>query len=345
MAEQKNAAAPEADVAVSSRVRLARNIGSFPFPARMDKEQSLKVIELVRDSVFKSSDAMAKNLIFLDIQKLNPIDRQVLVEKHLISPDLTNGELDRAAIISKDEIISIMINEEDHVRLQCIYPGMQLESAWQLCRKLDLLMEQELEFAYDKNGGYLTCCPTNIGTGIRASVMLHLPALSMTGYIKGVLEACGKLGLAVRGIYGENSEASGNMFQISNQVTLGQTEEEIIASIDSITGQVIGQERMLRNELYKQSAARFEDRIYRSLGILSNARIISSEESLRLLSDVRLGVDMKIIGGITAGTLNEIMFLIQPAILQKLAGKMLAPDERDVRRADLIRNSLSAKIQ
>jgi protein arginine kinase len=265
MAEKISGNAPESDVAVTSRVRLARNIESFPFPARMSREQGLKVIELVRDSVFKSSDAMAKNLVFLDIQKLNPIDRQVLVEKHLISPDLMDGTIDRAAIISRDEKISIMINEEDHVRLQCIYPGMQLDNAWQLCNRLDQLMEQELEFAFDKSSGYLTCCPTNIGTGIRASVMLHLPALAMTGYIKGVLEACGKLGLAVRGIYGENSDASGNMFQISNQVTLGQTEEEIIASINNITGQIIGQERMLRSELYRQSAARFEDRIYRSL--------------------------------------------------------------------------------
>lgn len=343
MAEQKAGSVPESDVAVSSRVRLARNIKSFPFPARMDREQGLKVIGLVRDSIFKSSDEVSKNLVFLDIHKLSPIDRQVLVEKHLISPDLMDGGIDRAAIISRDEIISVMINEEDHVRLQCIYPGMQLDNAWQLCNKLDLLMEQELEFAFDRSSGYLTCCPTNIGTGIRASVMLHLPALAMTGYIKGVLEACGKLGLAVRGIYGENSEASGNMFQISNQVTLGQTEEEIIASINNITNQIMGQERMLRNELYRQSAARFEDRIYRSLGILANARIISSEESLKLLSDVRLGVDMKVIKDITAGTLNEIMLFTQPAVLQKLAGKTLAPDERDVRRADMIRNSLGTK--
>jgi protein arginine kinase len=338
MAEQK--AANASDVAVSSRVRLARNIKNFPFPGRMDQDQGLKVIDMVRDSVFKSSDAMAENLVFFDIQKLNPVDRQVLVEKHLISPDLADGSLKRAAIISRDERISIMINEEDHVRMQCIFPGMQLDDAWQLCNRLDLLMEEELEFAFDTSSGYLTCCPTNLGTGIRASVMVHLPALSMTGYISGVLEACGKLGMAVRGIYGEKSETLGNMFQISNQVTLGRTEEEIIASINNVTHQIIEQERTLRNELNRQSASRFEDRIYRSLGILANARIISTEESLRLLSDVRLGVDMKFIEGINAETLNEIMLFIQPAILQKLAGKQLAPDERDIRRAELIRKSL-----
>lgn len=343
MDEGKNTNLPASEVAISSRVRLARNIENFPFPARMDNEQGSRVIELVRDSIFKSSDAVAKNLVFLDMKKLNPIDRQVLVEKHLVSPDLVEGGIDRAAIISRDEIISVMINEEDHVRLQCIFPGMELEKAWQLCRKLDLLMEEELEFAFDRSSGYLTCCPTNLGTGIRASVMLHLPALAMTGYIKGVLEACGKLDLAVRGIFGENSDASGNMFQISNQVTLGQTEEEIIASISNITNQIMEQERMLRNELYRQSNARFEDKIYRSLGILTNARIISSEESLKLLSDVRLGVDMKVINAITADTLNEVMLFIQPGILQKYAGRVLSPDERDVRRADLIRNSLGGK--
>lgn len=343
MDEQGKAGAAVSDVAVSSRVRLARNINNLPFPARMNREQGLKVIEMVKDSIFKSSEAVAENLVMFDMQKLNPVDRQVLVEKHLISPDFTEGKLDRAAIISRDEIISVMVNEEDHVRLQCIYPGMQLDKAWQLCNRLDLLMEEKLEFAFDPGSGYLTCCPTNLGTGIRASVMLHLPALAMTGYISGVLEACGKLGLAVRGIYGENSQALGNMYQISNQVTLGQTEEEIIASINNVTGQIIDQERMLRKELYRQSASRFEDRIYRSLGILSNARIISTEESLKLLSDVRLGVDMKLIGGIAANTLNEIMLYIQPAILQKLSGKALAPDERDIRRAELIRKSLGGR--
>ena len=330
----------EAEIAISSRVRLARNIQCIPFPTRMDPDQGETVINKVWESISESSEAMSKNLVLVNTRKLDPIDRQILVEKHLISPELGKSKMESAVIISMDEKISIMINEEDHLRIQCIFPGMQLDNAWRLCNKLDVLLEEKIDFAYDKKLGYLTCCPSNIGTGIRASVMLHLPALGMTGYIKNILEACGKLGIAVRGIYGENSEASGNTFQISNQVSLGQTEEEIIASVNNVASQIIEQEKMLRKELYNQNPYRFEDRIYRSFGLLSNARIMTSEESLKLLSDVRLGVDMGTIGGITIETLNEIMLVIQPAYIQKLTGKVLSPDERDIRRAELIRSRL-----
>lgn len=328
------------EIAISSRVRLARNIACIPFPGRMDDGQGDAVMSKVWDSISGSSEAVANKLDFYYIGKMDPVDRQILVEKHLISPNLGESKGKSAVIISRDEKISIMINEEDHLRIQCIFPGMQLDSAWQLCNKLDVLFEEKIDFAYDRKLGYLTCCPTNVGTGIRASVMLHLPALSMTGYIGNILDACGKLGIAVRGIYGENSEASGNMFQISNQVSLGQTEEEIVTSVNNIALQIIEQEKMLRKELYNQNPYRFEDRIFRSLGLLSNARIMTSEESLKLLSDVRLGVDMGIICGINIETLNEMMLVIQPAYIQKLAGKTLSPDERDIRRAELIRSRM-----
>lgn len=336
---------PEADVAISSRIRLARNLEAYPFTPRLTRAQGSEVLEKVRAAVFSGSDAEIKDLLYIEIQTLKPVDKQVLVEKHLISPDFAEGESSRAAIISRDERISIMVNEEDHLRLQCIFPGMQIEEAWKLCSRIDTQLEERLDFAFDKSCGYLTCCPTNTGTGIRASVMLHLPALSMTGYIKGILETCSKLGVAVRGIYGENSEASGNMFQISNQVTLGQTEEEIIAGIGNITLQVAEQERILRVELYKQNPIRFEDRIFRSLGLLLNARIISTEESLKLLSDVRLGVIMGLMTGVELEDLNEMMLMIQPAYLQKLSGGQLSPDERDQKRAELIRKKLKDNIQ
>ena len=332
---------PESDVVISSRVRLARNIGSFPFPPRMNHEQSIEVITKVRESFTGSSDAVLNSLEFIEIQKLNAIDKQILVEKHLISPDMIDNRMDRAVLISADERISIMINEEDHIRMQCIFYGMQLNNAWQLCRRIDEQLEEKLEFAFDGSFGYLTCCPTNIGTGIRASVMLHLPALTMTGYIKNILEACGKLGLVVRGIYGENSEASGNIYQVSNQLTLGHTEEEIISNINNVAAQIVEQENVLRAELYKQNPYKFEDRIFRSLGTLLNARIISTEESLNLISDIRLGTDMKIINGTNSDMLHEIMLFIQPAYLQKLTGKTLTPDERDIRRAELIRSKLA----
>jgi len=330
----------ESDIVISSRVRLARNLKDFPFPFRMDREQGIGVLNRVKDSLMNNKSALSKDLLFVDIRSLTAIDRQAMVERHLISPNLAESRADCAAIVSRDNRISIMINEEDHLRIQCIYPGMQMDKAWECCNEIDRMLEEKVEFAFEPRRGYLTCCPTNVGTGIRASVMLHLPALAMTGYIGNVLDACSKLGVAVRGLYGEHSEALGNMFQVSNQVTLGQAEEEIIKHINNITSQIIEQERVLRNELYKQNSFRFEDRVFRSYGILSNARIISTEESLRLLSDVRLGVDMGIIKQTGKEMLNELMLLIQPAILQKTVGRPLSSEERDIHRADLLRGKL-----
>jgi protein arginine kinase len=335
---------PESDVVMSSRIRIARNFKDMPFPFRMKKSEREEVLKRVKDAVFERSSAIGGNFEFINMQKLNPIEKQVLVEKHLVSRELADNQDERGVILSSDEKISVMINEEDHLRIQCLYSGMQMDTAWDLCNKIDSLLEETIDFAFSEKYGYLTCCPTNLGTGIRASTMLHLPALTMTGYIRGILEVCGKLGIAVRGLYGENSEASGNMFQVSNQVTLGQTEEEIIANITNITKQIIDQERMLRKELHKQNPFRFEDKIYRSLGLMANARIISSEEGFKLLSDVRLGVDMGIITGVDINTLNWIMLIIQSASLQSEVGRNLSPDERDIKRAEYIRDKLKDAI-
>lgn len=343
MAQEKKPV-PMYDVAISSRVRLARNLEAYPFTTRMTKSQSSEIVEKVRNALFSSVKA-DNTFTYVEMDSLSPLDRQLLVEKHLISPEFVNGEFNRAAIISNDEKICIMVNEEDHLRLQCIIPGMQLDEAWKTCNELDTKLDEKLGFAFDKTCGYLTCCPTNIGTGIRASVMLHLPALSMTGYIKNILETCSKIGVAVRGAYGENSEASGNMFQISNQATLGRTEEEIIAGIYNITTQISEQERVLREELYRQNPMRFEDRVFRSLGLLQNARIITSEESFKLLSDVRLGAIMGLVQGIDLKTLNDLMIMIQPAYLQKFSGGQLKPEERDQRRAELLRRVLKESLQ
>lgn len=332
---------PESDVVISSRVRLARNFKNYPFPFRMDREQEAKVLNEAKDAVMNGNSVIAKDFLFLDVKSLDTVDRQVMVEKHLLSPQLIDGERNTGAIISRDEKISIMINEEDHLRIQCMFPGFQIDKAWDLCDKVDTLIEERAQIAFDSELGYLTCCPTNIGTGIRASAMLHLPALVMTGYIRNILEACSKLSIAVRGLYGENTEAEGNIFQISNQVTLGLSEEEIITGIINASTQIIEQERAIRLELYKQNSLRFEDKVYRSLGILLNARVMSSEEGLKLISDVRLGVDMGIIKNIKGETLNEILLLAQPASLQKLVGKPLNQEERDMKRAEVIRNKLS----
>lgn len=336
---------PGIDTAISSRIRLARNIVGYPFTTRMTDIQGAQILEKVRDAVFSGTGTYKQEMKYIELHSLTPLDRQFLVERHLVSPEFVETDKNRAVILRKDEKISIMINEEDHLRIQCIFPGMQIKEAWDLCSKLDTRLEEKLDFAFDKNAGYLTCCPTNTGTGMRASVMLHLPALAMTGYIKGILENCSKIGLAVRGAYGENSETTGNLFQISNQVTLGQNEDEIISGIINITTQISEQERILRLELYKQNPLRFEDKIFRSLGLLKNARIISTEESLKLLSDVRLGVIMDLIKGIEPGKINEMMLMVHPAYLQKLSGGELKPDERDQRRAELLRTHLQDSVQ
>ncbi len=329
------------DVVISSRVRLARNLNDFPFPLKMTREHELKVLDRVRDSVLNIKKSQKNKFTFIDIGQLDALNRQVLLEKHLISPDMAQSSRERGVLISGDGTISIMINEEDHVRLQCIYPGMRIDDAWKKCSEIDSLLEEKVDFAFSRDYGYLTCCPTNAGTGIRASAMLHLPALTMTGYIKNLLEACRKLGVAVRGLYGENSEASGNMFQISNQVTLGQSEEEIVSSISRIVEQIVDQERTIRNDMLKQNPYRFEDKVYRSLGLVSNARIMSTEEALKLLSDVRLGVDMGIIMSVKKEILDNLLVAIQPANLQKNSGKTLNPEERDIKRAEIVRKSLT----
>ncbi len=332
---------PQSDVVISSRIRLARNLALYPFPSRMTPKQREDVIQAVREIMTdndKGKGTGTYTVMYTD--SMEPVEKQVLVEKHLISREFAAGVLKSAVIVSADEKISIMVNEEDHLRIQALCSGMQIEKAWELCSGIDDLLEAKIEFAFGKRYGYLTSCPTNLGTGIRASFMMHLPAMMMTGHIRKVLEACSKLGITVRGMYGENSEASGNIFQISNQVTMGLSEEEIIANLKNITTQIIDQERALRKKLYKDQKMRFEDRIYRSLGAFSSARIMTSDESLKLLSDLRLGKDMDIIKNINTETLNEIMLMIQPASLQKSAGKILTDEERDEKRAEYIRGRL-----
>jgi protein arginine kinase len=332
---------PESDIIATSRVRLARNFDKYPFPTKMNNHEAQEVIDIVKDAIYNCKDEEIKDLIFVDMGELGDIDKQMLVEKHLISPELAVTKRKCAAIINREESISIMINEEDHLRIQVIFQGMEIESAKRLCGKVDDILESKIEYAFNNNYGYLTCCPTNVGTGIRVSVMLHLPALVMTGYIKNILEACGKLNIVVRGMYGEHSEVAGNVFQISNQVTLGQTEEEIVSSIKNISLQIVDQERTLRNELYKQNTVKFEDRIYRSYGILSNARMLTTEESLKLISDVRLGIDLGIIKDISNKVLNDISVSIQPACLQKLLGSPIENEERDIKRAELVRTKIN----
>lgn len=327
------------DIVISSRIRLARNSQKFPFPTKLDIDQAIKLVDFYKNAVFKSKKALSEELSFIDSTKINPLEKACLVEKHLISPEFAAKKEVTGLILSEDEKISIMINEEDHLRIQAISAGFQLNEAWELCSSIDDLIESESEYAYNKDFGYLTCCPTNVGTGMRASVMVHLPALTMGGYLSGVLDAVSKLGIAVRGLYGEGSDIMGNMYQISNQVSLGQSEEEIITKINIIANRIIEQEKLAREQLLK-SKVQLEDRLYRAYGIFSNARVMTSSECMKLISDVRLGVDLGIINDLSMDKLNELVVITQPANLQKHYDTALSPEERDVKRAELIREKL-----
>ncbi|HOV80273.1 MAG TPA: protein arginine kinase [Bacillota bacterium] len=333
-----NADGPEADTVISSRVRIARNLAGIPFPHLLDGKRSEDVINAVRLAMgnAEASELLGK-LELTPLRELSPLDRQILVDKHLISPDLLNNFESKAVVLRDDEVISIMINEEDHLRVQCLLPGLQLKEAWENVDRVDDGLEKTLEYAFSEKLGYLTSCPTNVGTGMRASVMLHLPGLKLTKQLGGVLNAISKLGLTVRGLYGEGTEALGDLFQISNQITLGQSEEEIINNLVSITRQILAQERAARQALYRDRREIIEDHVYRAYGILKYARILTSEEAMRLLSDLRLGMELKLLSGLPARLLNELMVKIRPAFLIKMAGQDLPAYQRDVLRAQLIR--------
>lgn len=337
---------PEADIVISSRVRVARNLAGLPFPHMLNQIRAEEVIRAVQAAVnSREFQQKAGRLELVRMKDLTPVERQVLVEKHLISPDLLENFEHKALAISADEVLSVMINEEDHLRLQCLLPGFQLQRAWELVSRLDDGLEATLDYAFDEKLGYLTACPTNVGTGLRASVMLHLPGLVLVDQVKSVLGTITKFGLTVRGLYGEGTEAKGNLFQVSNQVTLGQAEEDIMANLVSVTRQLLAQERAAREALYRERKDQLEDRVGRAYGLLKHARMMTSEEAIRLLSDLRLGIDLGIIKNIPAPLVIELMVLTRPAFLLKVVGKEMSPVERDVYRAQLIRKKLSAAQQ
>jgi protein arginine kinase len=333
---------PESDIIFSSRVRIARNIAGLPFPMLATSSQSGEVVRLIEEALKKNPPLpVLQDAELIRMKELSDLEKRVLVEKHLISPHLAEESRNGAVVLSKDESVSIMINEEDHIRIQCLFPGLQLERAWQLASKIDDWLEEHVTFAFDDECGYLTSCPTNIGTGIRASVMIHLPALAMTQQINQIIHAITQVGLTVRGIYGEGSEALGHLYQISNQVTLGLSEEEIINNLHGVVSQLIYNEQQARQKLLQVSGTQLEDRVHRSFGILVHARVIDSKEAMQRLSDVRLGIDLGLIKGVPSSVMNELMVMIQPAFLQQYAGQRLDAEQRDFRRAQLIRERFS----
>lgn len=334
---------PHSEVVLSSRIRLARNLDNLPFPGRMSEEEAAKLIQAAEEGVREVNLIGVPSKVELyRLADTTPLDRQILVDKHLISPQQSKEAHAKAVAVSADQSISIMVNEEDHLRLQVLAPGLQLQEAWRIASMVDDALEQRLQYAFDQQLGYLTACPTNVGTGLRASVMMHLPALVLTQQAGRLFNNLSQLGLVVRGLYGEGTEAAGHIFQISNQNSLGKAEEEIIANLDAIAQRVIETEEQARQHLYREMRLQIEDRVSRAYGLLSNARMITSEEAMRLLSDVRLGIAVGALPPISYQALNELMVAMQPAFLQRTEGRELNPLERDIKRAELIRSRLSA---
>lgn len=336
---------PDTEVVISSRVRIARNLRHHPFPMLATNQQSREVMEQLTE--VGKSDKLSEIGQFETVllSELSELDKRVLVEKHLISPNLANESRGGAVILNHDESVSIMINEEDHLRIQCLYPGFQIQEAWTLASGIDDIFEAEADYAFDEKRGYLTSCPTNVGTGIRASVMMHLPALVLTQQINRILSAVTQVGLAVRGLYGEGSEALGNLFQISNQITLGQSENEIIDNLHGVAKQIIEHEKAARRRLLEESRLRIQDRVSRSYGILSHAAIMDSKEAAQRLSDVRLGADLGLLPNVTPQVLNELLVMTQPGFLQQTFNEKMSPEQRDYRRAELIRKQLRGETE
>ncbi|MEK3883853.1 protein arginine kinase [Paenibacillus sp. PL2-23] len=332
---------PDSDVVISSRVRIARNLRHQPFPMLATSQQAEAVLNRLAEVSRSGKLDTYGPFDTILLSELSELDKRVLVEKHLISPNLANESRAGAVVLSGNESVSIMINEEDHLRIQCLYPGFQIGEAWALASGIDDIYEEAADYAFDEKRGYLTTCPTNVGTGIRASVMMHLPALVLTQQINRILSAVTQVGLAVRGLYGEGSEALGNLFQISNQITLGQSEDEIIENLYGVARQIIEHERAARKRLLEESRIRIVDRVRRSYGILSHAAIMDSKEAAQRLSDIRLGADLGLLKGITPQVLNELLVMTQPGFLQQTFSEKMSPEQRDFRRAELIRNRLS----
>jgi protein arginine kinase len=329
---------PAADIVMSSRTRLARNIDRLPFSNWANRQQLEDILAQVKAAVGNTN--FFKNSIFFNLKDLSEVDRLFLVERHLMSPEHARDVEYKALLVDPKEIVSVMINEEDHLRIQVLQSGLNLRECWRIIDEIDTELSKRLPYAYSPKWGYLTACPTNAGTALRGSVMAHLPALVFSGQIGKVLQAIAKLGLNIRGLYGEGTEATGNIFQISNQAAMGMTEEDMIDNIDKIVNQAISREDTTRKNLVAKSKEAVVDRVSRAYGTLKSAHIISSSETVTLLSAIRLGVDLGVIKHLDRNMVNELFILTQPAHLQKLEGKVLNSNERDVKRADLIREKL-----
>ena len=325
----------EGDVVLSSRIMLARNIKGIPFPRRADAEQQNKVIELCKAAAKKGGI----KLNYIDINSMKDYEKQAIAECHLISPQMMDDSVKRGVFLSDDSSVSVLVNEEDHLRIQCMEPGFNVQKCFRAANEVDDDFEKSLDFAFDSKFGYLTCCPTNIGTGMRASVMVHLPALTMSGSINSIVDSLGQLGMTVRGIFGEGSKATGNIYQISNQTTLGETEENILERFEQIITEVIDKEREMRKRIYESDKYAIQDKLMRSFGELTNAVILTSSEAMSRLSDVRFAVELGIINNIDYKSINTATYSVLPANIVKNYNTTDAA-ERDLKRAEIVREIL-----
>jgi protein arginine kinase len=330
---------PESDIVISSRIRLARNLAEFPFISRAAPGDRAEIERALRESVMRSPGAA--EMIYFDVNKLEGIDRQFLVERQLISREHAEAEGARGVAIDPQERVSLMINEEDHLRIQVMHSGFDLLGAWEQINAIDDLVESRVTYAFNDKLGYLTACPTNVGTGMRVSVMLHLPALVITRQIEKLFRSLQKISLAVRGLYGEGSQAMGDFYQISNQITLGRSEPDLVKQVGDVVPTIIDYERKAREFLIRESHENLHDRVSRAYGILRTAQTISSEETMHLLSSVRMGVNLGLIADLEIPLLNKLFIYTQPAHLQKLTGSELDTADRNIERARYLRRHLN----
>jgi protein arginine kinase len=337
-AETARRKGPHDRIVMSSRVRLARNVRDGAFPGWAKKPERIKVLEIIRPAVETLPEMKAAFSESMD--NLSTLDKQILVERHLISREHAAKSSGSGVVLNHDETLCVMINEEDHMRMQALRPGLQLRQAWQAIDRVDSELEKKLDYAFNSDLGYLTACPTNIGTGIRVSAMLHLPGLVLAEQINPIIQSVNKLGLAVRGLYGEGTEALGNVFQVSNQMTLGESESAIVERLEKVLAQIIEHEENARGTLLEKKSKMVYNHIGRAYGILANAHSISSKETMNLLSLMRLGVDVTLFPGVDRALVDELFILTQPAHLQKQHSEKLSAEERDLLRADMVRERL-----
>lgn len=335
---------PDGDVVISSRIRLARNLEDYTFSPLLKEEDAVRLVDEVKNITSSLADQDSRKYYSCNIKSLSDIDKAAMVERHIVSPLLVDKEQTTGLILSEDETVSIMINEEDHVRIQAIVGGKNLEKAYEIANHIDDLAYKQLNFAYDEKYGYMTSCPTNVGTGMRASCMMFLPALSAARMIQKLIEEVGRYGVTIRGIYGEGTKSLGSIYQISNQKTLGNSEREIILSLNRIVEQVMKQEKKGREYMLSLNSDEIEDQVYRAYGILKYARQITPDDAMTLLSQLKFGADCGLIKFDREFNIHKMMMGVQPGSLQWILGKNVGSTTRDKSRAEYISKELPKLI-